>query len=359
MGKSMSSLDGLDEQLTARVALTKQLATCTTQLREAWGNVQTPGDKREEESEEEVTARRATWQKYIKKGLELLEGASKLTEKGFEWRAALVDGSDPEAWSEEREEEFEDEYANYKVAYLTLLKWAKQQAAFSTVAEQGAAATEDEAAGCAEDGDVARVVTHLTAVEHSLDFQMRLVGAMKQMGASTDYTEANFSYGSTPFVSWRRVFDSPRLDAAMKEAAAGRGKYVVFGSSIGWLAFYGACSYRTSTVGVEIMQYLVDVASEARATLSVDGVEFIHEDMLQYNLTDARVVMLTSQCWDEQLIAAVHAKLAKEMEPGALVVDYRAMGETHSDAFELVDTVATKVSWNPQQLFFVYSRREQ
>lgn len=37
------------------------------------------------------------------------------------------------------------------------------------------------------------------------------------------------------------------------------GEYIVFGSSIGWLAFYGACRYGVTTVGVEIMPYLVQV----------------------------------------------------------------------------------------------------
>lgn len=133
------------------------------------------------------------------------------------------------------------------------------------------------------------------------------------------------------------------------------GEYVVFGSSIGWLAFYGACSFASNTVGVEIMEYLVSVADNTRSTLGVENVRFECADMLQYDVTNARVVMLTSQCWDDDLIAQVHQKLASELQPGSLVVDYRGtLGEVHGGEFQLVETVVTPVSWNPQQQFCIF-----
>ena len=36
----------------------------------------------------------------------------------------------------------------------------------------------------------------------------------------------------------------------------------------------------------------------------------------------AKVVVLTSQCWDESLKTRVAERLASELKPGALVVDY-------------------------------------
>ena len=136
------------------------------------------------------------------------------------------------------------------------------------------------------------------------------------------------------------------------------GEYVVFGSSIGWLAFYGACHYGVPTAGVEIMPYLVQVSNEAAATLGVKRIRFSNQDMLQSNLSQAKVVMLTSQCWDDQLIERVHAKLAEELPFGGLVVDYRGgLAEAHPEAFEVTEKVVAPVSWNPQQPFFVMRRR--
>ena len=145
---------------------------------------------------------------------------------------------------------------------------------------------------------------------------------------------------------------------AEDEAGGAAGEYVVFGSSIGWLAFYGACRYRVTTVGVEIMPYLVEVAEEAAGSLGVEGIRFVHSDMLLHDLARARVVMLTSQCWDDDLIARVHAKLACELPRGALVVDYRgSLVEAHREAFEVAEQVVAPVSWNPRQPFFVMRRK--
>jgi len=141
----------------------------------------------------------------------------------------------------------------------------------------------------------------------------------------------------------------------MKQMAQDGKEYVVFGSSIGWLAFYGAYQYHVKTVGVEIMEYLVSVSNEAKHTLAIDEVRFVHDDMLKYDLANANVVMLTSQCWDDDLIAQVYSKLALELVSGALVIDYRAtLAESHSDVFEVAEKVVTKVSWNPQQPFYVF-----
>lgn len=68
--------------------------------------------------------------------------------------------------------------------------------------------------------------------------------------------------------------------------------------------------------------------------------------------------MLTSQCWDDDLIARVHAKLANELPQGALVVDYRgSLVEAHPDSFEVTEKVVTPVSWNPQQPFYAMRHR--
>jgi len=243
------------------------------------------------------------------------------------------------------------------VAYMTLLKWGKQQLSFAENWNPTPQAEED-ALGEDVNPDVARVVQHLGAVEHSLDFQMHLLAAMTQIAADTSYSEDNFAYGSTPFSSWCAVFESPKLAATMVEMASGNdGDYVVFGSSIGWLAFYGACCCGVNTVGVEIMEYLVQVADDTRAKLCIEKIRFSQGDMLQHSLAETKVLMLTSQCWDDILIAKVYCKLAGELTPGALVVDYRGtLAESHSTEFELVEKVVTPVSWNPQQAFFIFQR---
>ena len=55
----------------------------------------------------------------------------------------------------------------------------------------------------------------------------------------------NFSYGSTPFSSWIELFvRCPELKIRAQTLATDGLAYVVFGSSAGWLVFYGAFARR-------------------------------------------------------------------------------------------------------------------
>ena len=113
-----------------------------------------------------------------------LQESHKLAVRGFATRAALLSGSDVEGWTDDREEDFEDEYSGCRLGSAALAKWAKQQAQYKPAAE-------GEEEGEWPEGPVGEVVAHLTQVEKSLDFQMHLLGAMSQMALDTTYSEAS------------------------------------------------------------------------------------------------------------------------------------------------------------------------
>lgn len=110
----------------------------------------------------------------------------KLAVRGFAIRAALLSGSDTEGWTEDREEDYEDEYSTCRLGLAALAKWAKQQPLFAAAAVATAAEVEAEEVA---NGPVGDVVAHLTRVEKSLDFQMHLLGSMSQMALDTSYSE--------------------------------------------------------------------------------------------------------------------------------------------------------------------------
>lgn len=77
-------------------------------------------------------------------------------------------------------------------------------------------------------------------------------------------------------------------------------------------------------------------------------------DMLACDLSSAGLVMLASQCWDAELVAAAGAKLAAELRPGALVVDYTGALAPVLGAPEAV--VEVEVSWNACQAMHVFRK---
>ena len=200
-----------------------------------------------------------------------------------------------------------------------------------------------------------RALSSLRALESDLDFQASLLHEQLRVHAQSGYSRENFAYGSTPLSAWLAVFrcdavaervceltaggdgdgdgDSEAVDVAAAHAAppstqaAPPPNYVVFGSSLGWLCLYGACVYGLRAEGVELLPKLCDCARAAAAAAPVPpsgagGASFVCADALAYDVTRARLLMLTSQCWDASLCAAIRAKLLAELPDGALVIDY-------------------------------------
>ena len=237
--------------------------------------------------------------------------------------------------------------------------------------------------------DVLRdVIRALRAEERDVDARARLAAEIRSLGSSANgvdvdsssasandvrsssasaYTEENFAYGSTPFGSWLRVISAcPELASTMRELAdeAGRdaGKspgYAVWGSSSGWLVFYAALSLGVPSVGYEILKCHVDAARRVAAAndVSEDLASFALGDATEAPLDGVRVVVLTSQCWDEALKTRVARRLAEDLAPGALAVDYGARLAGEAAFGEPIATVTAPSSWNAQQKFFVFRRR--
>ena len=190
-----------------------------------------------------------------------------------------------------------------------------------------------------------RALGSLRALESDLDFQAALLLEQMRVHARSGYSRENFAYGSTPLSAWLAVFRCDAVAQRVRELTAGGGggageaadvaaadaaappNYVVFGSSLGWLCLYGACVYGLRAEGVELLPKLCDCARAAAAAARVPpsgagGVSFVCADALAHGVTRARLLVLTSQCWDASLCAAVRAKLLAELPDGALVIDY-------------------------------------
>ncbi len=148
------------------------------------------------------------------------------------------------------------------------------------------------------------------------------------------YSRTNFSYGSTPHRSWLALFEQcAPLRAAVDDILALRGvcdsrsvdEYCVFGSSLGWLCFYGYFTFGLRCVGYELVQPLVSLSNRLAESHGVDSgdcadgqsqagsVTFYHMDMLAADLRRVRILVLTSHVWDAQLLERLDAKLAEEV----------------------------------------------
>ncbi|GLD93605.1 hypothetical protein PINS_up002197 [Pythium insidiosum] len=220
------------------------------------------------------------------------------------------------------------------------------------------------------------LIRSLRALEHSRVFHSQLHDNLRTSGLCVKYTTTNFAYGSTPFSTWRRVCEAEPLQRVARllkhpllserdtlsskkdsdnqndENATARiaTPCVIFGSSTGSLVFFTTKLLGLPTTGVEIVPFLHHVASELGKTHGLDQCQFLNCDMLSTQLGDTRVVVLTSLCWDEGLYAAVQEQLARQLSPGALVIDYRdGLLRGSAPQFALVHQLqGLPVSWHQE-----------
>ncbi|KAG1711738.1 hypothetical protein DVH05_008981 [Phytophthora capsici] len=193
--------------------------------------------------------------------------------------------------------------------------------------------------------------------EQQLEFHRGLFKAQQEFsGHDSDYSAENFSYGSTPFPTWLNlVTQQPVLDAISR---CRNQTLTVFGSSSGSLVLFAALTLGIRSVGVEILPFLHNVAERTRQEMQVPkGIcSFVCADMLTVSLQETSILLLTSQCWDVKLYQQIQHKLEVELQPGALVLDYKAALQS-SPRFQLLQELPNqRVSWNNAQSFFIFIR---
>ncbi|CEG43695.1 uncharacterized protein PHALS_13989 [Plasmopara halstedii] len=201
------------------------------------------------------------------------------------------------------------------------------------------------------------LVTKLRQKEQQLVFHQGLSKAQQHFsGSNSLYSVDNFAYGSTPFTTWLNVFTQ---QAVLDKLASGQVNLTVFGASIGSLVFFAGLVFGLRSVGVEILEFLHDVAEQFRLNLQISKEKccFKCADMVTVSVHDVSILLLTSQCWDEALYAQVQTKLELELQSGTLVIDYKNALQK-SPHFRLVREVHNqRVSWNSSQSFFIFERK--
>ncbi|KAG2786783.1 hypothetical protein JG687_00002668 [Phytophthora cactorum] len=205
------------------------------------------------------------------------------------------------------------------------------------------------------------LVTRLRQQEQQLAFHRGLLKAQQELsGSDSDYSAENFAYGSTPFPTWLNLFTQKSvLDAIVREPK--QAMLTVFGSSSGSLVFFAALALDLRSTGVEILPFLHELAEQTRKDLQIskNKCRFKCADMLTVSVQETSILLLTSQCWDAALYQQVQHKLEAELQPGALVIDYKNALQSSPHFHLLHQLPHQRVSWNNSQSFFIFERSEQ
>jgi hypothetical protein len=199
------------------------------------------------------------------------------------------------------------------------------------------------------------VIMSLRQREGDILLHQQLAREVQHVVEVTSYEDTNFALGSTPFASFLILMNHPSLSHALSN----KGRAMVWGSSIGWLAFFLFASGFSEVAGVEILSTFHQVAVDVKARVSAEGngcdmLDFLCMDLLDSDLNGVDLLLMTDWCWDEELVTKAAGKIASELKKGAIVISYRGLDQ-HS-GLQLLAQVTAPVSWNPRQKFMVYSK---
>jgi hypothetical protein len=257
-------------------------------------------------------------------------------------------------------------------AVIAAVRAARREALEAEQSEVAACAPRLPGDGAARAAALGAVVAHLRALEESPRFQGALAAAVAAATGDGDsgsddaaaaggdagpgYSAQNYAYGSTPFPSWLDVCSAPAIAPALAAAMAAPGgaAHVVWGSSTGWLAFYGALAFGwADNRGVEILPCLVADADATAQHFAVPGVAFSVADLRDSPLSGTGFLELADQCWDGAVVAAARAKIAAELPAGAVVLSYAATCR-ELPCLRPLAVVPARVSWNAEQAMSAY-----
>ena len=178
------------------------------------------------------------------------------------------------------------------------------------------------------------------AIEPTFLFQQQLYNDKQRVSKAMNCSAAQFTYGTTSYGFFRKVLECPPIACAMLPSPSSpypkpplpshrppfAPKCAVFGSSAGLLSFYISAVYPHARVdGYEVLPCLVNLGDRLRERYCTSGsnIAFHLKDMLEVDVSQCAVVVLTSLCWDSATRRAVSSKLSKECPAGCIVMDYQ------------------------------------
>lgn len=184
------------------------------------------------------------------------------------------------------------------------------------------------------------IISRVKDTEKTFSFQHKLWIEKNKVAKTLNCSVEQLTYGSSSVELWMNLVKSDSWKQAIflstNNDDSDNPKAIVFGSSQGLLSFYSSVlnynyhKINISVIGYEILPYLhrlaIELLNDYRQLHSYIGndILFLNEDMMNANIKDANIIILTSLCWDKTTRVRVARKLSSEMiKPNSIVVDYR------------------------------------
>ncbi|MFN8671037.1 MAG: hypothetical protein U0457_03015 [Candidatus Sericytochromatia bacterium] len=154
--------------------------------------------------------------------------------------------------------------------------------------------------------------------------------------------EEEFTYGEAIWSS----FDKILKEIKPKENSV----FYDLGSGIGRICFFCSIKYNLYSKGIELLPTFVKNANYIKNKFQISNIEFLQEDWLKYDLSDADIVYVATTCFDELLLKKLTFKL-ENLKEGTIIIS--VSNPIESTKFKLIKKLDLPFSWGFAEVYIM------
>lgn len=160
----------------------------------------------------------------------------------------------------------------------------------------------------------------------------------------TSFVFSDFTYGSTPYESAIKV---------IKKVKKTPKRFVVVGTSIGWMNFYWNEIYPTiPTLGIDIHNGRIDFGNSMIKEYNLKNIKLEVGDLYKFKFKESDLVWMSNLCFDNKSVQSIMKKIIVE-NPNIGLISYKPI---HYEK-KYVSKYEFPVSWGDSQNFYIYEKK--
>jgi len=167
----------------------------------------------------------------------------------------------------------------------------------------------------------------------------------KEISKEIGVSESVFTYGSTPYET---------ASALIKSVNKKPSRFVVVGTSIGWMNFYWNEIYpNIPSLGIDIHYGRIEFGNSLIKKHKLSNIELKVDDLYKFSFKDTDLIWLSNCCFDTN----ENAKIVNDIiakNPNVSIISYKPFD---SSVRSKVTRHSLPVSWMPLQPFWVYDTK--
>jgi len=171
---------------------------------------------------------------------------------------------------------------------------------------------------------------------------------VKKESAEFEYCDGNFIYGETPCITVKRILDCVEYMPG--------DIFIDLGSGRGMVVFYAYFLGNLETRGYELIPSFIRKSRKIADSLGADKIHFFQEDILEADISKAKIIFIAGTTFPEDFIAILNRKLRQATEGSTIITLSYKLPDSF---FNLYRESILDFSWGRSHVYFHRRRNKK